>query len=837
MTGSLEGTRALLLRRRRRVFVESNASNADTPRVAQALELELAELGFVASTRLSRRLAAASADELVALQVWLTTRLAATVGGGRPHVPLFRSFPEGIPVDTAKLWWTKVLLHYLQAEAQPCLFCGEKGTTHVLDPCRHVVCDRCFDGASYSACPVCEHQVGPSPFFQPAPARTTPAEQVVFTRLDLGEDLVGEARALFTSLCERVQPLTPDDRDALVTLLGDFRVRALEWLPAKIPVRENVAIVFGTLFGACPPDEVLPVAKRYLTSATDVLRFVAVFSGADAALAPTPRWVLVDGKPKHRSVRRFRVKPLSRALRRTLLAILEGMPFDRLAEDLLRHRSYWVWLGEFLHPHEYAARFPQVARAFALVRGQAPDGAKAPTFVGFGHRVERARLGGDVRAMVDVLAERPGELARRFDHLLRLAKDEGELEHVTRTFARLAPAFATPLLLTLRSHLPRRAAAAKVRVYFPKAAASTGVSAPDARPVLSRAAIEAALPVVDEELLRRFGQRPVVETFVLDAGLARIVVPFAARTASRSAVALPRGSRLPIPLGKLVRLFLHWCEPEERGRTTDLDLSVGFYDADFRYLHVCSYYELTAAGAEGVFAKSAGDLRSAPYPDGATEFVDVELEPTRREGIRYAVMVLNAYSGMTFGALERAFAGLMLRDDPGGHPFDPRTVQLKFELAGEHGVFVPVVLDVVDGVLHWLDVYSPGQLSLNNVATSNRAITRFGPALLEYFGSGVRPSLFELGALHAAARATRVHVRHPDRTSLFLRRGGETATQFLGRILGDAPDEPRSQPVRGEGPPVVALLEHGDLALPPGSAVYALFSEQVSPTLAASDLL
>src|SRR5262245_35221223 len=95
---------------------------------------------------------------------------------------------------------------------------------------------------------------------------------------------------------------------------------------------------------------------------------------------------------------------------------------------MLRHRSYWVWAGEFLHPHEYAKRFPNVARAFAIVRKFAPDGTPAPEFTGFYGRIEAAARAGDASAMLDVLGERPGELARRFDHLLRVAGDDQPMQ-------------------------------------------------------------------------------------------------------------------------------------------------------------------------------------------------------------------------------------------------------------------------------------------------------------------------------------------------------------------------------------------------------------------------
>src|SRR5262249_44138912 len=141
-----------------------------------------------------------------------------------------------------------------------------------------------------------------------------------------------------------------------------------------------------------------------------------------------------------------------------------------------------------------------------------------------------------------------------------------------------------------------------------------------------------------------------------------------------SSIALPRGSRVGVEPGKLVRLFLHWCQPP-RGMTTDLDLSVAFYDSDWRYAGVCSYYELKLLRPEiGEIARSSGDLRDAPWPDGATEFVDIDRPRALEAGFRYCVTVINAYAGLPFSGLERGFAGLMLRDDPQGAHFDPRTV-------------------------------------------------------------------------------------------------------------------------------------------------------------------
>ncbi len=852
----------LLLARRGLIFPVSIEEPLSDNQV-QAVELELGAIGYVLSSRLRTRLRKCSLEELVCLRAWSLAVLRAHVGGDQKHEPLFRNFPDGVPADTPALWWAKVLVHFVQTEGQPCLFCRRTGTTHVLNPCRHVICDYCFDGTNYSACPVCEHHVDrSSPFFYPTVQRDVPSEKVIFKLLDLGGNVVDEARSLFVSLCERRQALSPSDREALVVVLREHKSDVLSWLPSAIPMRENVAIVFGTLFQNCDPAQVLPYARKYTKTATDVLRFIAVLSGTDGSLlkettfksvkrteGPNRFWgriaALLGATPPGPTQRtllvplricRFKTAKLSRSLRRALLGLLEGMDADRLTEDMLRHRSYWVWVGEFIHPHEYATRFPKVARAFLVVRKKGPDGTAAPHFEGWYARLEQAVNAKDADAMLKTLAERPGELARRLDHALRVADSETARNKVIATFNARVGAFGTPVLVTLRAHLPKRQAKADIRIFWPKGRVSTGVSAPDERSVLPCQTIEPVIRAIDAELLRRFADKASFQDCMIDEQLREIVVPFNERTASKSAVSLPRGSRVSVPAGKLVRLFLHWCQPKS-GKTTDLDLSVAFYDEAWRYAGVCSYYQLEFALADGgVIAHSAGDLRDAPWPDGATEFVDLHRDKALAAGFRYAVVVVNNYAGLPFSLLERGFAGLMLRDDPGGSHFDPRTVQLKFALNGENGVFLPLVFDIRECIVHWLDVHARGQFEMNNVENSKAAIAKICPELIAYFASNVRPSMFDLALLHAAARCQRVTLRGRQLTQ-FVRRAGEGVEEFYRRLVNSEADGVLSEISNANKIPTLALLYRGDVDLPEGSTSYALFREGISPSLAASDLL
>lgn len=858
--------RELLLSRQGLVFVSSETPQREPCSDAQlcAIELELAQLGYVLSSRLRARLSLTTLDELVLFHQWALDALQAHLGADQKHQPLFRKFPEGVPSDTAELWWAKVLVHFLQSEGQPCLFCRKLETTHVLNPCRHVVCDACFDGSNYSACPVCEHHTEQqSPFFLPAPARESLSEHTTFKLIDLGESFIDSSQSLFVSLCERKQSLSPADRDALTTLVSELGTKTLPWLPAKIPVRENIATVFATLFKTRDPSEILPHARRFITTATDVLRFIAVLSDTDGSLLRNTTFKTVEiSDPQSPiatrfagflnklpptlkrktvtvpvQVSRFKTAKLSRPLRRALLSLLDGLDPDGLVEDMLRHRSYWVWVGEFLHPHEYASRFANTARAFAIVRKHSPDGTPAPRFKTWRAKLEDTIAQRDFSTTVSLLSERPGELARSLDRALRIATDHDSREAVIKVFKDNLQHFSTPVLVTLRSHLGTRATKSSVRIFWPKGRIATGVSRPDTRTPLDPQTIETTLRAIDGELLRRFSEKPLYTDGFIDKGLDTIPLPFNERTASRAAVTLPRGAQIKVCPDKVVRLFLHWCEPEKNNTATDLDLSVSLYDPSWNHLGVCAYYQLQTLSPKGsVIARSSGDLRNAPWPDGATEFIDLDRAQALDAGVRYAVMVVNCYAGLTHSLLARSFAGVMFRAHPEGEHFDPRAVELKFTLDGEHGIYLPLVFDLHENTLHWLDVYSKGQLAMNNVETSRRAITTVCPELMAYFDSGARATVYDLGLMHLAARCQRVFIRG-ETTAQYLRTPDETVENFYNRLTREEANEPRSQPLRSDGPPALAQLYRGDLDLPENSLVYALFREKITPTLNASDLL
>ncbi|WP_206505390.1 TerD family protein [Streptomyces chrestomyceticus] len=291
------------------------------------------------------------------------------------------------------------------------------------------------------------------------------------------------------------------------------------------------------------------------------------------------------------------------------------------------------------------------------------------------------------------------------------------------------------VLLSALGEIRTRATPGHDRVFFPKGGNAKAHITEDERAPLPADAVDRTVAVLTGEVLRRAAARPAV----VDADLNGVMAPFAERTASRALVTLPRGSELPLPEGRTLRLFLHWMESAASGRT-DLDLSAAMYTADWQHAGTCDYTSLRYAETAAVHS---GDLTSAPAPRGAAEFVDLDLERLDAAGVRYVVAVVFAFNNVPFEDLAEAFAGLMVRDRPGtaGPVFDPRQVEQRFDLTGGARVAVPMVIDVAGRTMRWLDIDQGVTGTHHAVHRHADALATLGRGLTGLFTSGARVGL------------------------------------------------------------------------------------------------
>ncbi|MFJ9418575.1 MXAN_6230/SCO0854 family RING domain-containing protein [Streptomyces sp. NPDC101227] len=758
---------SVLIRRAGIVHLRRAPTPRADPRAEDGLRLlesDLLDRGHALTGPLRAALAALGREGLTAAGTALLAAVDAGLGADRTHRPLFRGFPHQVPTNTHTLYVDRVFAVLLQEPAQPCVLCGTVGSVHPVAPCAHLVCRACWDGANYDGCPICHRRINAAdPFLKPhTPGTTRQGRSVAgpLRLLTLGTDPKTDATAELAVLLARRTPLSPQDRTDVRVLL-EHAPAHLEWLPDDIPLRETKALVLATLLRAeRTAERIRPRLPGMLTTATDVLRLLVVWSGGEADLTEPPR-----------------LRTLPRPLRRRLLAVLDALAPHAVAEDLLRHPRLWRRAAEILHPYERHTHHPRAAVAFAVLRGTPLSGPlgealrrsaeELPHFTvagdrirlsTWGERVERALSEGDLPRAVAALAARPGELVRRLDHVLRLHKEPEPLPELVAALRRGLPTVGPgPLLSALGRLRGRHLPDARRRLFFPRGRVTHAVPEAHPLPPLAAALTRPVAALLEEEALRRLAAGPRYDLAVLDPALADLALPANERGSSATLVDVPRGTTLRVPGALVLRLFLHWMQPP--GTRVDLDLSVAFFDADWQLTDLCDY---TALRAESAGAVHSGDLTSAPGPHGATEYVDLDLTAPSAGRARYAVVIVFSYNDIPFDDLPDAFAGFMElpADARPGAAYDPRSVRQRFDLTGDSRVCVPMLVDLQNGSALWTDVHLPPSGGYHNVDMHAGPLGVLGRHLIERYTAPGRVTLWDLSVWHAAARTDEVAVLH-----------------------------------------------------------------------------
>lgn len=214
---------------------------------------------------------------------------------------------------------------------------------------------------------------------------------------------------------------------------------------------------------------------------------------------------------------------------------------------------------------------------------------------------------------------------------------------------------------------------------------------------------------------------------------------------------LVRGSKLAFGDDKnTVRFFIWWKEVEgdSWNSRVDLDLSASAYSDRWSNKGAVTFYNLRES-----YAVHSGDITSAP--NGAAEFIDVDINKAVSAGVRYIVMTVHGYTDQNFCDLPECFAGFMLREKPNsGEVFDPRTVEDKADISMAARSGVPMIIDLVDRKVIWCDAalktnrYDSYWSSGNTVASTRGSIELLGKA----FTNIQKPNLYDLFYLHALGR-------------------------------------------------------------------------------------
>lgn len=498
------------------------------------------------------------------------------------------------------------------------------------------------------------------PFFNPTGrTKLTGPPQV----LALGVAVEKDFRKLAEDLVVQGQPFSVSDMSDLDVLR--------KWVkPAETGVKENVATLL-TLF----PEFDWSASVK---TTTDVLRIASALSGGDVSLADKTKF------------------KLSRADRRLVAGLLENVLISNrgVTEDLARHEEKWKRLAKTLHVGEL--KLPNATAALdALYKGNVKS---------FDSVVEILIEKKDTLELIKVLGNRPGIFARRLGELI--AKMPTERDYFVKAFGNVSDSVSIPVLVQMWNFYsgPNRDALPKRFVQYKSRNQVTGVVpnklVGDYSDVVE--AIEAGLK-----------SRHADKKIFVDTDLAeQFAVPLGIRSASSGSRVIGRGSRIKFSEDeKAARFFMHWrnmpvgTEPVDsyaygdEGRRVDLDLSVLFVSEDFQKRKQISYTNLRD---EDIRTYHSGDITDAP--NGAAEFIDVDIAAALKGGYRYVAMSVYGYTRQKLSQIPEAWAGVMLRKDiHSGEIFEPSTVVQRYDLTVDQVNSTPLMFDLKTRELIWWD--------------------------------------------------------------------------------------------------------------------------------------
>lgn len=523
--------------------------------------------------------------------------------------------------------------------------------------------------------------------------------------IDLGSE--SDFDSIFVRLVSSNGSLSESDRAVLEWFATNRDVRSL--IPDTIPQKETLAFLAAQLPN---PDCLLASLK----TATDILRTAVAMSDGDVSLAEPTKF-----------------RNFSKQERRFLLACIENVG-DSRTEDMLRWKNRWIRLGERLHPGDYKKRYPKTVEAFDILRNGLP-------FQTFNCRIENAIANRQAGPTVSLLKQRPGEFARRLDHVLRTHDDS---RVVIEAFCEIAEKVSTPVLFQAWHHFQTRNIVSS-RAFFPKGNAAKVQFKEGAMPSISLELSSIISAKIRQTLVERFSDLPSLGRVYLDERLNDKVVPFSQRSASRALRSVARGSTFDLAEGATVRFFCWWKNIEggsEWSSRVDLDLSASLFKSDWEPSGEISYYNLRAGQCH-----HSGDVTSAPK--GACEFIDINLSSVLDMGARYVVMSVLSYSRQPYISLPECFGGWMMRSKPNsGEVFDAKTVKDRIDITASSRSCVPVIIDALTRKMYWADLALKSMAQINNAAKNSVGFSQIGRAIVELR----KPSLFDLFLIHAEAR-------------------------------------------------------------------------------------
>lgn len=496
----------------------------------------------------------------------------------------------------------------------------------------------------------------------------------------------GDFMRIFTDILSVNQSITPMDKEALRWFVAKYGAQTDFWslLPAEIPFKENLSYLLS----------ISPVTTFNYTL-TDILRMATHLSEGDISLAASTKFRLTG------------------AMRRKVMQMLEwyvcrqgsrtGERFLNSLEDMKRHRNKWLALLRHIHADSkpFRKKFPEAQRVVNLIRWHEK---RIPTW---NSRVENAA---DIDEQLHLLAQRPGELARRLNALLKknigtIGSIEailavGGVGGILNAFASVATSISNKVLFELFGYFEGRRTSQRRRTIFVKGSRKPVQLTP--QEAMPEVVVDEVQRIILAAIWCKLAAWPPMGDVIIDEQLKNIPLPTNMRTVSETDTPVVRGTRLSIngKADKTIRFYVHWDDP---AGCEDLDLSATLIGlGKMERVAWNSHYILETSKTlndlkgfkdpKNIIAIHSGDVR---HRKGAcAEYIDLIPANALADGYRYVLIDVRNFEGRSLKSLNPAF-GYMEREHPEANTqWVPATVTASMRLQSEAVACIAVMVDL-----------------------------------------------------------------------------------------------------------------------------------------------
>lgn len=721
----------LLFTNKHKILLEPNIFQQPDEVIA-ALQVELAVLGYTMDKNLTNTVKTLSDDDLMSFYENILKIAQESKGAHVKYLPLFKKFPHHLVIDDFDYLLKRFFGHLQNLGLDYNL---DTKNTQFLS-CGHLIDLSLFDLEEFGACPICQMQV--NEIDEKNENSISLKDTTPLTIISLMTQ--GEYLTYIENLCYSQTPLSEENKEFIYNVLkNDFLSIYLVVNFYNVVQKETLTLLICEFFKEEPNAKY--ALKEHITTMTDILRIATYFSDGDVSLKENTRFKLKNKE-------RVFIKEL---FEKVIIQNIERLQEHNTTTDLFRNKERFKRLFYAIHALNYKNKFKELHKLneklinderelFSLNR-EIEIGIstlntlnKNPNFESI---IDKNNV---IQKLLENLKKNPGMFGRYLDVALRFSNED---PHVVEEFQKIIKLITTINLIKMLEHFHKRTETQPQRFFIPKGNVAKIKVSDDHRKLLSDEIVDKLTSSIENELKNRFAKGESMGHVYISPKLKNYMLPLQQKTASKQLNVVPRGSKIDFDKkSNFLRMFVYWKENDTR---VDVDLSAVCFDHKFNYTGHLSYTRLSDKNQQ---AFHSGDIQSAP--NGASEFIDFNIEKCLENNIRYIVMNVFSFTGQKFSTFE-CFSGFMEREEiQSGNAYEPKTVKNVFDLNSESKHYSPLVFDLKEKQAIFIDLSLNVERGLSNIEGHSVGIE----SLLKFAcDSSQKTNLFDLFNWHAKQKA------------------------------------------------------------------------------------